>query len=503
MRFLFPLIVVGLLIGIGTGFAQVSPETDAMSAVITGPADISVGKTLVLDASASQVVGERTEYRWTIDETRQSLGRNVEAIYTPEKAGKLTFRLSVRSVGLDGVALQDEVTHEVIAFKRKIVVIADAFVPPEKLAMHADEAMKSGVYVKIIQAGPDVSSLMAEESIRRILSEDKNALSGADDIVIWTDGISGLQALLRAVQENSEQLAVLHQQNLVIVTDRSLGMVGRTAQGALELLQPAQVLVTRAEAMNPLLQSSSYEEFMKTIQSRDIDSLALEPGGQKLRPWNFLSVLVNYLLSRGVSSQAVILLLMLPVIATIFTFLKQVVGITTFGLYTPSIVALSFLALGSVVGALFLILILLIGHLTRSFMRRWRLLYIPKVAIILTVVSLSLLLLVSIGTAAGLVFSRDTIFILLIMSTLSENFLQLKTEEGWWSAVSSVGETIFGALLCVVVVQMEYLQALILAFPELLLITLVLNVLLGRWTGLRLLEYFRFREVFKHLHEEE
>ncbi len=507
MRISSPLSSLTLGLLLVTAFpvmAQVQPpsarETEA---IITGPGDVAVGRTVVLDASSSHVEGEKTEYRWTIDETRQNLGRSVEAIYTPEKPGILTFRLSIKSTGLDGKVTEDVTVHQVVAYKRKVVIVADTSVPTEKLGMHADEALANGTYVQIVQPDPSTPSLSIEDAIRKILTDNKDVLSGADTVVVWTEGIAGLQALLRVVQDSTERMASMRNQSLILITERSLSMVERTTRGAINLLQPGSVHITRKEALNPILLSSSVEEFTAAIESRDIDSLQVESTATSLRPWDFLSLLVNYLLSQGVSAQAVILLFMLPIIATIFSFLKQVIGITTFGLYTPSIVALSFLALGWWVGVLFLLFVLIMGYLTRSAMKQWRLLYIPKVAIILTVVSITLLMLVAIGTAAGLVFSRDTIFILLIMSTLSENFLNLKTEEGWWSAMIGVVETIFGSLLCVFIIQSQTLQSVILAFPELILGTLLINVGLGRWTGLRLLEYFRFREVFKHLQEEE
>ena len=111
-------------------------------------------------------------------------------------------------------------------------------------------------------------------------------------------------------------------------------------------------------------------------------------------------------------------------------------------------------------------------------------------------------MLIALGAAWGLTFTRETIFILLILSTLAENFLQLKTEEGWWSALFGISETILGAFFCVAIVQWQFFQSLILAYPELLLLTIAVNIVLGRWTGLRLVEYFRFREVFRHLAEE-
>ena len=135
-------------------------------------------------------------------------------------------------------------------------------------------------------------------------------------------------------------------------------------------------------------------------------------------------------------------------------------------------------------------------------MRRWRLLYIPKVAIVITVVSITLLLLLGLGTLFHIILARDTIFVLLIMSTLSESFLNVKTEEGLYSAILGTGETILAALLCVFIVQWPWLQSFALAYPELILFTIAADAILGRWTGLRLVEYFRFREVFKHLQEE-
>jgi len=78
----------------------------------------------------------------------------------------------------------------------------------------------------------------------------------------------------------------------------------------------------------------------------------------------------------------------------------------------------------------------------------------------------------------------------------------VKSEEGWKAASFGIGETVLAALVCVFIVQWSFLQSLILAYPELILLTVGVNVFLGRWTGLRLVEYFRFREVFKHIQEE-
>lgn len=475
---------------------------EPVEAVITGPQDIAVGRTIVLDASFSRAPGENVRYLWFIEGRNQPISDTVEAVFTPEVSGPITFRLSVRST-IEGVQVANETTHEVMAYDRKIVLVADASVSAEKLDIHRQAAAEAGVFLRILQPQTSPTTIGTDEAISQMLAEEASALAGAHGIVLWTEGITGLQSLVRVVQGDEELQAGIQNQNIIMITGRSLQTLARVARGPFTVLQPRQILLTRPEALNPLVSSESIDTFVQEITQRDIEYLRIDDSTAGIRPWNLLSSLVNAMIGRGVPGQTVILLLALPVIAMILTFLKQVVGITTFGLYTPSIIVLSFLVLGWPLGTMFLIFILIVSHMARELMSRWRLLYVPKMAVILTVVSVSLLILMGVSAYFGVTFSRETIFILLIMSTLSESFLNLKTEQGWMSAILGVFETIVAALICVFIVQWDLFQSFILAYPELLLLTVVADVLLGRWTGLRIMEYFRFREVFKHLQQQE
>jgi len=48
---------------------------------------------------------------------------------------------------------------------------------------------------------------------------------------------------------------------------------------------------------------------------------------------------------------------------------------------------------------------------------------------------------------------------------------------------------------CYAVMDSLFLQSMILTFPELLLVVIALNLWLGKWVGMRLLEFVRFRHV--------
>ena len=497
MRRIFALVL--LLVAFPVFAAESDISAIEPIAVITGPEDVAVGRTLVLDALGSRGLGEKTTYRWYRDNVTVPISRSVEAVYTPDRAGVTVFRLVINTT-VNGEAYEITSEKTITVYRRKIALIADSGISADKLALHAQAAGAAGVYLRVVQ--PAGAILDTEQALTTALTERIDALAGAESVILWTEGLSGIQSLSNALETFPDRKAALANQIIIMISEGSLTRLARTVRGYFTVLAPDQILVTRKEAINPIIAAENMEAALNDVGQRDIDLVVVDESTVGIRPWNLLSSLVNFMLLHGVSSQTVMLLLMLPLIATILAFLKQVIGLTTFGLYAPSIVALSFLALGWKVGLIFLIAIVATGYATRSIMRRWRLLYIPKVAIIITVVSITLLVLVALAAAINVTFARDTIFVLLIMSTLAESFLTVKTGEGWASAMIGIGETIGSSLLCVAIVQWAALQSLILAYPELILVTIIINVALGRWTGLRLVEYVRFREVFRHLQEE-
>ena len=73
-----------------------------------------------------------------------------------------------------------------------------------------------------------------------------------------------------------------------------------------------------------------------------------------------------------------------------------------------------------------------------------------------------------------------------------ENFAVSQVEFGTRQAVRMTATTLLLAVTCYLVVDRAGLQSLVLAFPEIILATVAFDVLLGKWRGLRLLEYVRF-----------
>ena len=210
---------------------------------------------------------------------------------------------------------------------------------------------------------------------------------------------------------------------------------------------------------------------------------------------------IEYMIAQGVPQETIVLLLMLPIVATVIAFARQVIGIKGFGIYIPLIVSLAFLATGLKYGLALFITVLLVGTLTRLLVKRFRLLYLPRMAVVLTAVALGILLLLLAGAYTdrqGLI--ATSIFAILIMGTLVEKFITVQIEQGARGAIILTSETLFLSIVCYWIASWPWLQNQVLVYPLWFVLgVIIINIFLGRWTGLRLSECWRFREVIKRV----
>lgn len=218
---------------------------------------------------------------------------------------------------------------------------------------------------------------------------------------------------------------------------------------------------------------------------------------------------IEFAVSQGVPISTVTLILMLPIVVTIIAFFRQVVGIKAFGIYTPALVTFAFLAIGleadSVVkgsqyGIAIFLTIIITGTLVRFVLKQFRLLYLPRVAIMITIVSLATLaMLIGGGFYQKTGLASVSIFPILIMIALVEKFVSTQIEKGARTAIILSVETLGISLICYFVVSWNSLVVFIHLYPWVVLFTILINILLGKWTGLRLSEFFRFKEVIKNV----
>jgi len=193
----------------------------------------------------------------------------------------------------------------------------------------------------------------------------------------------------------------------------------------------------------------------------------------------------------GVPVNTIILLLLLPVVALVIAAIRNLVGIRGFGIFLPAALSVVFVAIGPLVGIGLFLLIVAVSTVVRLALRKLKikLLYLPRMALIFWAVVVAVLAIVR--------FLGDvSIFAVLILILLAEDFIRVQLGKSVKTAVNLTTETLVIALAAFLVLTFKPLQEYALVNPEIILIAVgVLDFLLARYSGLRLMEIWRFRKL--------
>jgi 7 transmembrane helices usually fused to an inactive transglutaminase/Inactive transglutaminase fused to 7 transmembrane helices len=205
------------------------------------------------------------------------------------------------------------------------------------------------------------------------------------------------------------------------------------------------------------------------------------------------------LLGLPVNTQAVYrIMLLVPVGAVLLVLLRNVVGIKTFGTFMPVLVGLSFRETGLVKGIFLFVLLVGVGLTVRFCLERLKLLVVPRLAAVLIVVVISMALLSIIthrlGGHTGL---SVALFPMVILTMIIERMSVVWEERGATEALVSGLGSLVTAALAFLIMNVKYVEHLVFVFPELLLVLLAITILMGRYTGYRLSDLYRFRELAK------
>ncbi len=190
------------------------------------------------------------------------------------------------------------------------------------------------------------------------------------------------------------------------------------------------------------------------------------------------------------------ILLLVPIGALIISILRNVVGFPTFGIFMPLLIALAFRSTGTVYGVAIFCGVLLVGYAARSFLDKLHLLLVPRLSVILTLVIACFTLLALVGNKLGLRELMAVGLIPFVILTMTiERFFILIEESGVWEAFRAAIGSVAVSVIAYGMISWETLQFAFFVYPELILTVAALQILLGRYTGYRLSELYRFRSL--------
>ncbi|WP_428263052.1 7TM domain-containing protein [Haliangium sp.] len=190
--------------------------------------------------------------------------------------------------------------------------------------------------------------------------------------------------------------------------------------------------------------------------------------------------------------------LMLPIGALIVVLFRNVIGLPTFGTFLPALIAAAAGETGLCWGVVGLLLVMALVALARWTLQRLELLHSPTLAILLAAVVITMLTVSLLAERVGLGgLARLSFFPIAVLAIASERFYLALAERDKLSAMKELAGTLVVVACCYVLMSSLALQILLIGFPEILLFVVAANIYLGRWVGVRVSEYLRFRPAMR------
>ena len=191
-------------------------------------------------------------------------------------------------------------------------------------------------------------------------------------------------------------------------------------------------------------------------------------------------------------------ILLIPLGTLFLSFARNIIGIPTFGIFTPILLTLFFKETSFGFGMLFFFVVIIIGIGERYILDKFYLLAVPRLSIILTLIIMLMLGYSFYSVEMASISQKHLAFFpIVIVTTLIERLSIELAEEG----VLNTLKTLLGTLVIVLLVYTMFFAPVLEMFmftnPELLLVVIGLQILIGKYKGYRISEFIRFRDLVR------
>jgi hypothetical protein len=191
-------------------------------------------------------------------------------------------------------------------------------------------------------------------------------------------------------------------------------------------------------------------------------------------------------------------LLLLPVAALIVCIFRNVIGLGSFGTFAPALVGLAFRDLHSLPGLLVFVAIVLVGWMMRRVLDKYHLLQVPRTALLLSLVMILLISAIVTANLRELPATRYiSVFPLVILTGMIERFWTLENEDSTTASFKTLVSTLGIATTIALFLSLRAVVNHLFRYPETLGLVMAGQLLIGRYTGYRLSELYRFRDFLR------
>ncbi len=245
-----------------------------------------------------------------------------------------------------------------------------------------------------------------------------------------------------------------------------------------------------ANQQNNLTQAEELPEKVAIISLFDT-RLVTEPSGL-----NIFAYWVQEAVRMGIPANTIFLILLTPFLALLVSFTRVVIGLPTLDMLVPIALAFALVAVGITIGLFVLLAIILASFIAKRSLSSLKIMFYPKRSFSMLFLAIAVFAALTFGAILDLDrILTVSIFPILILMLLGDLIVSVQLHKSAQETFLITGTTVLLGIIGYFAATSQLIQNTLILYPEILLLVIPLNILVGRYFGLRVLELFRFNNV--------
>lgn len=391
----------------------------------------------------------------------------------------------------------------ILVFEKSFFLIYSDEIFESDIQNYINFSKTDGIYISKI--GPlSKTDIEVNSILTSILKYQNDSWLKSDFITIWgsRDFIFNIMSKISGeIQKNEEYKNARF--NILSISAYNINILESYLKNFLANKPWLNKLVLiNEESKYNVLKYNLIDELIQDLYDNKYTYINVNLAESQVNNFFFISKFINNLSNLWYTTRSIYLFLIIPIILTVIIFFKHFVWISPIWLVIPLFITLLFFKIWLIAGLVFLFLYIALNLLLSLLVSRFNLLYAPKMAFLLNINIVFFILMFNIAQSLHLaVINLSDIIFFIIFIIMSEKMITIIISKDLLEYKEAFVFTILISVLCFIILDFNQVRILTLAYPEILLALIPINFLIGRFSWLRITEYFRFKEIIKSIEE--
>ncbi len=342
------------------------------------------------------------------------------------------------------------------------------------------------------------NNVFLENELKEELIRQKVFIDNASIIIINNKDLEYIFQILSKLDEDNEMH--LSNKTIFIVNNTNKHFVKRTLSKYSNILENENKYMIDSSDLIALISNLSFDKDVLGENLVEVFPLSFEWKSRRL----FLSYFIDNLIANWVPINLIWLLLTLTFATWVVTAFRQIIWFSVFGTFSPLLFGLSIAVLWVKTSIIFFVIAIIATLITRLITKRLYLLNSAKLSLLLSIYFLTTILILWVNSVLNLnilwyqIFSNTYVIFPIL-------FLIFATDKVFWEwyklfskqQIVSLLEFVLISTVVVLIINSVWLRLILLSYPEIIILLIIAIIIVWRFTGLQLFEYFRFSPILK------